>query len=192
MSPSPNIPLAEDLTRAIAEGWKNVTGRQPDFHGQWLLVHIPSQRLLLLQGTELTAAWPVSTSTVGIDNRQDSGGTPCGLHRIDQKIGEGSDLHTVFSSRQSTGILWQNVRDKSDRGPEGDLILTRILTLDGLEEGVNRGPGIDSLARYIYIHGTNHEDGIGTPVSGGCVRMTNPDVVALFDQVAEGDPVVIL
>ena len=192
MSRSQNIPPAEDLADDIAAGWKKVLLQQPEFQGRWLLVHVPSQRLLLLQGTDSTAAWPVSTSVVGMDNRQDSGGTPGGLHRVDQKIGEGSDLHTIFSSRQSTGILWQKDMDETDRGPEGDLILTRILTLDGLEEGVNRGPGIDSLARYIYIHGTNHEDGIGTPVSGGCVRMKNTDVIALFDLVQEGDPVVIL
>ena len=192
MSRSQNIPTPEDLAGEIADGWKKVLAWQPGFQGRWLLVHVPSQQLFLLQGTDLTAAWPVSTAAAGVDNRQDSSGTPRGLHRVDQKIGEGTDLFTIFSSRQSTGILWQKDRDQTAGGSAGDLILTRILTLDGLEEGINRGPGIDSLARYIYIHGTNHENGIGTPVSGGCVRMTNPDVVTLFDQVAEGDPVVIL
>ena len=192
MSRTQNIPTPEDLTGEIAAGWKKVLAWQPEFQGRWLLVHVPSQHMLLLQGTDLTAVWPVSTAAAGVDNRQDSGGTPRGLHRVDEKIGEGADLHTVFSSRQSTGILWQKNGPDSSREPEADLILTRILTLDGLEEGVNRGPGIDSLARYIYIHGTNHENGIGSPVSGGCVRMTNTDVIALFDQVEEGDPVVIL
>jgi UDP-N-acetylmuramate--alanine ligase len=78
-------------------------------------------------------------------------------------------------------------------GPRADdLILTRILTLEGLEEGVNRGPGHDSLARYIYIHGTNHEDALGRPVSHGCVRMANADMIDLFERLTVGDPVVIV
>ena len=68
----------------------------------------------------------------------------------------------------------------------------QILTLEGLEEGLNRGPGCDSMERYIYIHGTNHEDQIGHPVSHGCVRMTGLHVTELFDLIAEGDPVVII
>ncbi|MEN8007658.1 MAG: L,D-transpeptidase [Candidatus Krumholzibacteriota bacterium] len=189
MSRSQKLPAAKDLKREIAAGREKILAQQPEFRGNWLLVHVPTQRLLLLQGEDLTASWSVSTAAAGVDNRQDSGGTPPGLHRIDRKIGAGSDLHTIFSSRRSTGILW---RKDGDESSGDDLILTRILTLDGLEEGVNRGPGVDSRARYIYIHGTNHEEGIGTPVSGGCVRMTNPDVVALFELVEEGDPVVIL
>jgi UDP-N-acetylmuramate--alanine ligase len=70
--------------------------------------------------------------------------------------------------------------------------LTRVVTLEGLEDGVNRGPGRDSLARYIYLHGTNHENEIGRPVSHGCVRMRNDDVIALFENVQDGDPVVIV
>jgi hypothetical protein len=192
MTPSQNSPPSDDLARGIAAGWEKILAQRPGFEGKWLLVHIPSQKLIMLQDNELQTSWPISTSAVGIDNRQDSSGTPSGLHRIDRKIGEGSDLHTVFSSRQSTGILWRKDADPPPVDPEGDLILTRILTLEGLEDGLNRGPDVDSRDRYIYIHGTNHEEGIGTPVSGGCVRMTNTDVVTLFEQVAEGDPVVIL
>src|SRR6185295_15488949 len=74
----------------------------------------------------------------------------------------------------------------------GDMIPTRILTLDGLEPGVNRGPGHDSLERYIYIHGTNHEAAIGTAASHGCVRMLNADVVTLFERLRDGDYVVVM
>ena len=192
MSPSQNSSTSDDLARGIAAGWETILAQRPDFKGQWLLVHISSQQLILLQKNELHATWTISTSAVGIDNGQDSGGSPSGLHRIDRKIGADADIHTVFSSRQSTGIMWRKDADPPPIDPEGDLILTRILTLEGLEDGLNRGPGVDSRDRYIYVHGTNHEEGIGTPVSGGCVRMTNTDVVTLFDQVAEGDPVVIL
>ncbi len=71
---------------------------------------------------------------------------------------------------------------------DDDLILTRILTLDGLEDGINRGPGHDSLERYIYLHGTNHEDLLGRPVSCGCVRLSNTDICALFDAHARRRP----
>lgn len=179
----------ENLVRLIVQGRDMILARQPDFTGRWLLVDVFAQRLNLLQDTEVTAAWPVSTASAGLDNRQDSRGTPCGLHRIHTKIGEGTKPGMIFESRQPTGILW---RHSDDQTQEGDLILTRILTLDGLEDGINRGPGIDSRARYIYIHGTNHEGAVGSPESGGCVRMTSIDVVELFDQVHQEDPVVIL
>jgi hypothetical protein len=146
----------------------------------------------VIEEIRVTAQWPVSTAAVGLDNRQDSGGTPPGLHRIHRKIGTEAETGMIFESRQATGIMWRADADPPAAKPESDLILTRILTLDGCEEGINRGPGVDSLERYIYIHGTNHEDGIGTPVSGGCVRLKSADVIALFDQVAEGDPVVII
>jgi len=154
---------------------------------RWLLVDALAQTLYLMAGRDAAAAWPVSTAAAGLDNREDSGGTPPGLHRIAGRIGDGAPAGTVFVSRERTGTVWR----PGDRTTD-DLVLTRILALDGCEDGVNRGPGVDSLERYIYIHGTNHEDAIGRPASHGCVRMTNRDVVDLFDRVAEGDPVVIL
>jgi len=156
------------------------------------LVDVTAQRLVLLQGTEATAGWPVSTAAAGLDNRQDSGGTPPGLHRVDRKIGEDTEPGMIFESRRPTNVLWRRTAGETAELQGNDLILTRILTLDGLEEGLNRGPGIDSRARYIYIHGTNHEAAIGRPVSHGCVRMSNADVVDLFDRVEEGAPVVIV
>ena len=98
----------------------------------------------------------------------------------------------IFESRQPTGILWPLAAHQAPEPSPDDLILTRILTLDGLEDGVNRGPGIDSRARYIYIHGTNHEEAVGRPESGGCIRMTSTDIVDLFALAREGDPLVIL
>jgi len=192
MSPSHKISPDEDLARLIAQGRDMILARQPDFTGRWLLVDVFTQRLILLQDSRMMATWPVSTASVGLDNRQDSRGTPCGLHRIARKIGEGAEPDMIFESRQPTGILWRRAASRGRESQKGDLILTRILTLDGLEDGVNRGPGIDSLARYIYIHGTNHEGAVGSPESGGCMRMTSNDVVELFDQVEEEDPVVIL
>lgn len=182
-----------DLPQRIAAGLDRITQGVPGYTGRWLLVDVQTQQILLLEGPAMMATWPVSTAAAGLDNRQDSGGTPPGLHLISRKIGEGAEADMIFESREHTGILWRRPPEgKPDTLGSRDLILTRILTLDGQEEGINRGPGVDSLERYIYIHGTNHEKGIGSPVSGGCVRMTNQDVLALFELVSEGDPVVII
>jgi UDP-N-acetylmuramate-alanine ligase len=131
------------------------------------------------------ASWPVSTARNGIGGADNSFKTPPGWHRIHAKIGAEACPGTVFASREPTGEIWQG----DARGD--DLILTRILTLDGLEDGINRGPGHDSHERYIYLHGTNQEALIGRAASCGCVRLTNADICALFDRVREGDLVLI-
>lgn len=184
MSPVSQTPPADVVTEALAI--LNGCGHEPP--GRWLLVDAGNQRLHLMAGSVAGPSWKVSTAEAGLDNREDSGGTPPGLHSVKNKIGDGAESGTVFESREPTGSIWVEAE-----GPGGDdLILTRILTLDGHQEGLNRGPGIDSLARYIYIHGTNHEAAVGAPVSHGCVRMTNRDVVDLFDRIEEGDAVVIV
>jgi len=153
---------------------------------RWLLVDVSEQTVSLFHAEECVAHWPVSTAEAGIDNREDSGGTPPGIHRIARMIGAGDDPGTIFSSREPTGEVWNGEPDPRD------LILGRILTLEGCEDGLNRGPGVDSRERYIYLHGTNHEDRIGEPCSHGCVRLRRNDMVALFDQVQSDDPVVII
>lgn len=176
---------------------------------RWFLVDVATQRIHLMHGRRAVRWWPVSTAAAGLDARDGSFGTPPGLHRIQRKIGAGAAMGTVFSSREPTGRVWpetprgeparqdQSAQQGQAAGPDQaaqqsqDLILTRILTLEGLQEGVNRGPGVDSLARYIYLHGTDREDAIGSPISHGCVRLTNRDVVELFDLADEGDLVVI-
>ena len=158
-------------------------------HPRWLLVDVAGQRLALVEGERIILVKPVSTARVGIDCRQDSGGTPDGLHRIARKIGDDQEWGTEFSSRRPTGRRWNP--DQLQRG-EADLSLTRVLTLEGLDPGHNQGPGVDSLERYIYIHGTNHEKQIGSPVSHGCIRLTNDDVMELFEKMEPGDPVVIV
>lgn len=181
------------LARLVAEGLALMSslgepvGHQPP--ARWLLVDVRGQRLALVRYDRVEMIRPVSTASVGLDNRQDSGGTPPGLHRIKEKIGGDAPPGTIFVGRRPSGELWPPGR-KTDEGE--DLILTRILTLEGRQEGVNRGPGVDSLARFIYIHGTNHEDLVGTPVSHGCIRMTNDDVVELFELVEPGDPVLVI
>ena len=115
--------------------------------------------------------------------RENSLGTPWGLHEICEKIGDGEELGTVFKGRKSIGKTYLEC-DEAKRTM--NLITTRILRLKGLQVGVNMGEGIDSFDRYIYIHGTNHEDRLGQPSSSGCLQLSNTDVYDLHDSVEEG------
>ncbi len=181
----------------VAAGLAAVRRLAPEGEARWLLVDVAAQRLHLVAGSVPLGQWTVSTAAAGVDAREGSGGTPPGVHRIERRIGAGAPPGTIFLSREPIGLAWPADVAAGVTAPDGeplpaDLILTRILTLDGLEDGVNRGPGVDSLARYIYIHGTSAEDRLGTPCSHGCVRMANADVAELFELVREGDPVVII
>ncbi len=150
-----------------------------------LVVDVELQRAMLLEAGTLVREYPISTAAAGIGGAAGSLRTPPGWHRIHARIGAGAPRGAVFESREPTGAIWQG-EARAD-----DLILTRILTLDGLETGINRGAGRDSLERYIYLHGTNHEDRLGSPDSHGCVRLANDDVVDLFERVAVGDLVLV-
>ncbi len=184
-----SLPMDVTLARLITTARAKIALCCPDRGDRWLFVDVHGQRLAIVKDKHVTHLWPVSTSMAGLDSRTGSGGTPPGLHRIFQSIGEKAPVGTIFESRQPTGEIW-NPTHGSDL--DKDLILTRILTLDGQEEGINRGPGLDSRDRFIYIHGTNQERQIGQPVSHGCVRMANADIIDLFEIVEEGDPVVIV
>jgi len=132
------------------------------------------------QHDALIAEYPVSTSMFGAGNQSGSFKTPLGHHQICEKIGQQMPADEVFIGRQPQGRL-SELAAITDL-PE-DIITARILRLTGLEEGVNKGDGIDSFERYIYIHGTSDEDNIASPVSHGCVRMRNNDIIELFDKV---------
>ncbi len=160
-------------------------GAPAELPSRLLVVDVERQRAVWLEDGAAKAVWPVSTAHAGIGGAEGSYRTPPGWHRVHRRIGEDAEEGAVFASRESTGETWRGeARDE-------DLILTRILTLDGLEEGVNRGPGHDSLERYIYLHGTNHELLLGRPISHGCVRLSNADVRCLFAEMREGDYVLI-
>ena len=149
-------------------------------------VSLAAQQLYLYQASDegdiLLCEFPVSTARNGAGEAEDSFCTPRGAHRIAEKIGADAPLFAVFKAREATGEIWTPKLNAEE--PGRDWILSRILWLEGLEEGKNRGGKVDSHDRYIYIHGTNEEDKIGTPVSHGCIRMRNADVVTLFDRVA--------
>lgn len=152
-----------------------------------ILVDCATQRLHLIDVDDNRhQSYPISTASKGLGNRMDSFMTPVGIHRVCQKIGGDAPSGTIFEGRVPIGQLASSL-DNRDK----DEITSRILWLDGLEEGVNKGGDNDTYARYIYIHGTSDEQRIGQAVSAGCIRMKNCDVIELFDAVMVDDIVVI-
>lgn len=152
-------------------------------------VGIPEQQLELLEGGSVVARYPVSTARNGSGERRGSGCTPRGWHRIRIKIGAGLPLNAVLAGRRPTGEIY--TPELADHHPERDWILSRILWLTGLEAGFNRGGECDTLRRYIYIHGCPDRSPMGAPLSHGCIRMQNRDLLELFDRVNAGDRVFI-
>lgn len=138
-----------------------------------------AQRLTLKRGEETLRSYPVSTSRFGVGVEQGSLKTPLGRFRVAEKIGHALPSGTIFQSRVP-------LAPGDPLPPTEDLVMSRILWLDGLEED-----NANTRERFIYIHGTKHEDKIGRPASHGCIRMRNADVIELFDLVDEDTPVVI-
>jgi hypothetical protein len=150
---------------------------------QALHASIARQELELWSDGTLAKVYRISTSRKPPSCIADSRGTPSGLHRIAEKIGGEAPLGMVFKGRQPIGRLHTEM---SLEEQAANLITTRILRLRGLEPGLNSGPGCDSYDRYVYIHGTNHEDRIGQPQSAGCLLLANSDVAELFELVDAG------
>ena len=141
--------------------------------------------LLHLDGSVIKT-YAVSTSKHGAGERNGSFCTPRGAHVIRARIGAGQPENTVFVRRRPTGEIW--TPELHARFPGRDWILTRILWLCGREPGRNRWGEVDTMRRYIYIHGTHEYAELGKPGSIGCVRMANRDIIELFDLVAAGTP----
>ncbi len=144
-----------------------------------LVVHVSSQTLALFENGKFVEKYCCSTSRFGLGQIEGSNHTPLGLHRVAEKIGAGEPAGTVFQSRQIVGHTSQP--DYADAK-----ITTRILWLEGLEPGFNRGGNVDSHHRYIYIHGTADQKTIGRPASCGCVHLADADLIPLFDVLPGG------
>ena len=142
-------------------------------------ISIPEQRLTLKRGGATLRSYPISTSRFGIGTEEGSFKTPTGRFRVAQKIGGDTSSGTIFLGRVPL--------EPNDPLPATeDLVMSRILWLDGLDQD-----NANTRDRFIYIHGTKHEDKIGRPASHGCIRMRNADVIELFDLVDAETPVVI-
>lgn len=125
----------------------------------------------------------ISSGKNGIGEQENSGKTPRGWHKVALKFGHSAAKNAVFKARQETGEVYNEVL--AAQFPERDWILSRILWLSGLEDNFNQGEGCDTFKRYIYIHGTPDSEPMGIPMSHGCIRMRNDDVVELFELIPE-------
>ena len=152
-----------------------------------ITIDVSEQRLYLEEKGSILESFPISTSKFGEGSVENSYKTPLGLHQIKEKIGSEVPENTIFISRINTSRVANIIELPIDS--EEDLVTSRILWLDGLEIGANKGPGIDSFQRYIYIHGTQEEGLIGQKASHGCIRMFNSDVVYLYELVEKGTKV---
>lgn len=149
-----------------------------------LSVSLQAQTLTLARGGKLAKTYVVSTSKHGAGEMHGSFRTPRGRHVVRAKIGAGAPLNAVFRGRRLTGEIYS--AELARAHPDRDWILTRILWLSGTEIGRNRLGPVDTMRRYIYIHGTPDTEPLGSPGSIGCIRMANADVVELFDLVPLG------
>ena len=144
-------------------------------------ISIPQQSLELLEGRRVIRRYPVSTAKNGPGEQNGSLCTPRGRHIVRAKIGADEPAGTVFVRRRPTGEIW--TPELNARYPGRDWILTRILWLSGCEPGKNRLGKVDTMRRYIYIHGSPDTAAMGQPGSIGCIRMRNADIIELFDRV---------
>ena len=152
-------------------------------------IDISKQRLFLLDNMEIVRSYPISSSKYGEGSTQNSFKTPLGNHVIKEMIGNNAIKNTIFTSRINTKRQAEIIHDEAKS--DNDYVTTRIMWLDGQEEGKNKGKGVDSYQRYIYIHGTHEEGLIGQKASHGCIRMFNSDVIELFNDVKKGTKVYI-
>jgi hypothetical protein len=156
---------------------------------RFLFVRIATQTMQFYRDSSLVRSYVISTSLRPPSNIKNSLGTPRGLHEIAERIGVGQPSGMVFKGRVPTGRHFSEFPDSEQKT---NLITSRILWLNGLEPGINRGGEVDTHDRYIYIHGTHHEDRLGQPQSAGCVHMRNLDIIELYDELRVGDHVLIV
>jgi lipoprotein-anchoring transpeptidase ErfK/SrfK len=151
-----------------------------------LLIDIDARRQTLSFGGKVYA---ISTAKNGLGEKNGSYCTPRGRHIVRAKIGAGQPMNTVFVRRRPTGEVWSPALHA--QFPGRDWILTRILWLSGCEPGFNRLGDVDTMRRYVYLHGSHERAEMGKPGSIGCVRMRGPDIVELFERVAPYTEVLI-
>jgi Uncharacterized protein conserved in bacteria len=148
-------------------------------------ISITNQELILRDDSGVIKTYKISTSKFGEGSTENSFKTPLGKHEIKKMIGKDVIIGGRFIGRVHTGEVFPIYSDQEIYVKE-DVVQSRILWLSGLEDNINKGIGVDSFARYIYIHGTPEEWLLGNKASKGCIRMSNKDVIELFDKVHEG------
>ena len=155
-----------------------------------LFVSIKEQKLYHIKNDKIIKEYIISSSAYGIGSAAGSNKTPLGLHKVKQKYGEKTPINGRMVGRVFYGEIATIYTD--DSKSETDDITSRIFWLEGLEKEKNKGKGIDSYKRYIYIHGTSEEGRLGSPASHGCIRMKNKEVIDLYNLIEVGTLVLIL
>ena len=148
-----------------------------------LIVSIKQQRLYHQKEGKSVKTYVASTSLKPPSCKEDSLGTPWGLHKVCEVIGVGQPLGMVFQGREPIGLPYWDCEEAMQ---QKNLITSRILRLNGLQEGLNRGGKQDTFNRFVYLHGTNHEDKLGKPASSGCIQLGNQEVVELANKIGIG------
>jgi len=180
--------IAQD--RMLEKVEKYITQRYDNRYDELLYVNILEQKMYLIKQNEIVNTFIISSSENGTGSKSGSNKTPIGLHKIKEKIGHETPIYGRMIGRKFYGeiakIYYDKTRSKTDD------ITSRILWLEGIEDGLNKGFSIDSYKRYIYIHGTSEEGLLGIPSSHGCIRMGNKEVIELYDIIKIGTLVLIL
>ena len=152
-------------------------------------IDVGKQQLTLFDGEKVLSLYAISTAKNGTGQQNGSECTPLGLHTIGSKIGSDAEENSVFIGREETGEIFSETLRENH--PDRDWILTRILWLNGKEEGINKGGEVDTFSRYIYIHGCPDNDSFSSPSSHGCVKMRNKDIIELYENIDAGARVFI-
>ena len=184
------ISLNTSAQSAIIELVNKYLESKNTFNDKVIYVSINQQKLYYIQHDNIIKEYIISSSTYGTGNTSGSNRTPIGLHRIKKKYGEKTPINGKMTERVFYGNISNIYLD--DTKSKTDDVTSRILWLEGLEKGKNKGQGIDSFKRYIYIHGTSEEGRLGKPASHGCIRMKNKEVIDLYNLVEVGTLVLIL
>ena len=169
---------AQDHTATLAK----LQAQYPDYYANGVfLVDNSEQQMYWYYDSKLIRSYTISTAAKGLGAVAESNQTPAGAHRIATKIGRNAKRGMIFEHLKQTGTV-AKIYTKPQYQTKA-LVLSRILRLDGLERGKNKGGNVDTFNRAIYFHGTNKEGNLGKPASHGCIRMNNDEIIELFDQV---------
>lgn len=179
-------PVSTELTDSQVELLNGLKWDRWVGGGTGVWVSVDEQVLRIVRDGKVVWQVPCATAAKGTGSKMNSYQTPLGWHSVKKKVGDGAPSGQVFRGAQATKEIWKPGQETKE-----DLVLTRILWLTGEEPGKNLGGDVDSYSRYIYIHGTNEEEKIGTPSSHGCVRLKNADVIKAYELIPEGTPVLI-
>ena len=175
---------------SIIERVNNYLDSKNAFANEVLYVSIKQQKLYHIQNDSIIKEYIISSSAYGIGSKAGSNKTPIGLHSIKEKYGD----NTPINGRMTGRVFYDDIATiyTDETKSKTDDVTSRIFWLEGMEKGKNKGKGIDSFSRYIYIHGTSEEGRLGKPASHGCIRMKNKEVIDLYKLIEVGTLVLIL